>query len=633
MLEPQSRTLLLDALKPPLEHQLDFAIGTTFSLDLVAMLAAPLAFAVLDRSRPDGKLSGDPIALLEALRRNADRFAVFCQAGRIVVPKPDRLLLSYLERNVVEVTAPQGGVFHPKVWVLRFVAAGGPVLYRFVCGSRNLTFDRSWDTALILEGELVERQNAFAVNHPLADFIAAMPGLALHPTSDALRQRVEQFQFELRRVQFELPEGFEEYRLWPIGIERYRSFPFKQRIDRLLVVSPFVSADGLSALMDVSENGVQLVSRLEELQKLPPAALEGISQVSVFSDDQPEEETAVEEESKQEPNEALADEAEPELSGLHAKLYVADAGWDARLWTGSANATEAAFQRNVEFLVELKGKKSICGIDAFLASSTGETGFASFLKDFVPADEVDAADAAQRKLEVEIDAARLALSKAGLKVRVAQSTGTEAWRMALQLTASAALQVHGGIQIRAWPISCKQEATARTVDLGAPGGDIAEFAPLTFEALTSFVAFDLSIARAGVAARVQFVLNLPVEGFPDDRAKRLLVQFLDNREAIVRYIQLLLDMGTPGADGPPEPFHMFGGSGGQQGRGALGEPLLEPLIRTLFREPARLDDVARLVEDLRQAGAGTGQLPEGFEEIWAPIWAARQRLNGEKRSS
>ena len=49
--------------------------------------------------------------------------------------------------------------------------------------------------------------------------------------------------------------------------------------------------------------------------------------------------------------------AEPEtLTGLHAKLYITDAGWKSSLWTGSANATSAAFSRNVEFLVELVGK-------------------------------------------------------------------------------------------------------------------------------------------------------------------------------------------------------------------------------------------------------------------------------------
>jgi HKD family nuclease len=54
------------------------------------------------------------------------------------------------------------------------------------------------------------------------------------------------------------------------------------------------------------------------------------------------------------------------LRGLHTKLYVADCGWQARLWTGSANATEAAFTHNVEFLVELRGKRADIGIDNLL---------------------------------------------------------------------------------------------------------------------------------------------------------------------------------------------------------------------------------------------------------------------------
>jgi len=57
---------------------------------------------------------------------------------------------------------------------------------------------------------------------------------------------------------------------------------------------------------------------------------------------------------------------EDNLDGLHVKLYVADAGREGRIWTGSANATDAAFRRNIEFLVELRGKKKYCGVDAVL---------------------------------------------------------------------------------------------------------------------------------------------------------------------------------------------------------------------------------------------------------------------------
>jgi hypothetical protein len=65
------------------------------------------------------------------------------------------------------------GVFHPKVWVLRFLAQDGVVRYRILCLSRNLTFDRCWDTVVALDGELLDRSNAIAVNHTLADFVAA----------------------------------------------------------------------------------------------------------------------------------------------------------------------------------------------------------------------------------------------------------------------------------------------------------------------------------------------------------------------------------------------------------------------------------------------------------------------------
>ena len=44
MLEPQERRQLLDSLRPPSGYSLDFAVGTTYSLDLLALLTAPLAF-------------------------------------------------------------------------------------------------------------------------------------------------------------------------------------------------------------------------------------------------------------------------------------------------------------------------------------------------------------------------------------------------------------------------------------------------------------------------------------------------------------------------------------------------------------------------------------------------------------
>ena len=53
-------------------------------------------------------------------------------------------------------------------------------------------------------------------------------------------------------------------------------------------------------------------------------------------------------------------------------------------------------------------------------------------------------------------------------------------------------------------------------------------------------------------------------------------------------------------------------------------PLFESLLRALEREPAKLDHVAGLIEDLRKTPEGEALIPEGFTEIWDPIWAARE---------
>ncbi len=155
MLEPEGRHALLDALRPPPGFTLDRAVGTTFSLDLMALLTAPLAFALYDRTLPDGEgMDLDPIALLEAVRRHADRIDIFCQAGQIAPMGDYRPIVAYLERSIHPVLPHQPtAIFHPKVWLIRYREADGDERrYRLLCLSRNLTFDRSWDTVLALDG-------------------------------------------------------------------------------------------------------------------------------------------------------------------------------------------------------------------------------------------------------------------------------------------------------------------------------------------------------------------------------------------------------------------------------------------------------------------------------------------------
>jgi hypothetical protein len=618
MLEPQDRRLLLDALRPPEGYALDFAVGTTFSLDLLALLTAPLAFTFFDWQDAEGGPNPDPLALLEALRRYADRIAIFCQAGQILIPKQHRTLFGYLEGSLFQVTPPGGeGSFHAKFWALRFLANGEPVRYRLLCLSRNLTFDRSWDTSLVLEGSVIERKNAFGGNHPLGAFVDSLPRMAVHEVPKKTREQIALCAYELRRLEVELPEGFVELGYLPLGHDGKKGWPFADHFDRLHVVSPFLSEGLLNSLSDSADEAM-LISRLESLDEIGPAALSNFTDVfSLNPSADVEESLSLSEGEGEQHVESQSSEALP-VSGLHAKLYIAERGWNASVFTGSANATTAAFGENVEFLIELIGKKSRVGIDSFLAKSEGSLSFVDLLQPYTPSPDAAPPDPLQKQLEDRVEKVRRLLSAMQIAAHVSQLPDHDQFRVALE--AHAAPPLPSGVHVHCWPIT-RREFDA--VEYSLASSTIAQFAPLSFEALTSFFAFQVLAEEVGQQACARFVLNLPLIGAPGDRRERILRSLLSNRDQVLRFLMFLLsEFGTHGA--LPDFANGFGEK--QAFRpGWHGFALFESLLRALDQNPEKLDQVARLVDDLRGAAGTESLLPEGFDEVWQPIWAARQK--------
>jgi len=602
------------ALRPPSGYALDRAVGTTFSLDLLALLTAPLAFTVFDWEEEDGRPGADPLTLLETMRRYAEHIDVFCQAGQIAVPRGRQLLYSYLENSVHEVAAPHHkGTFHPKVWALRFIAPDEPVLYRLLCLSRNLTFDRSWDTMLALDGVLTERKNAFASNHPLGDFFEALRDLAVNPLPQHTKESVDIIQRELRRVRFEVPEGFSSLAFRPLGIRGASRWPFRGRIDRLLVVSPFVSDGMVERLAKPGWKNV-LISRLESLEALDPSHLEGFERVLVLDPA-----TDPEESGDEEPTE----NGEAPLRGLHAKLYVADAGWEARVWTGSANATNAAFGRNVEFLMELTGKKSRCGVDKMLDQSGEELAFADLLRKYAARTDGPPPNGERKRLEQLLEEARRALATVGLRSEaITHPVEENSFEIRLGW-ADEGLALPAEISARCWPITLPVSAPSLP---SRPSGP-AVFGPLSLEALTSFYAVELTVDSGKERFSRRFVMNVPLEGIPSDRGERVMRSLLDNREKVLRMILLLLAEGG-GQDGYEAILEAYRKQGSRRngGRSDAGFPLFEGLVRALERDPAKLDRIARLLDDLRKTPEGEKLIPEGLETIWEPITSVRERL-------
>lgn len=166
MLDPQDRLALTEALAPPAGFTLAHGVGTTFTLDLETALTVPLALAAKRVESSD-----DALSILDALRRTEQQVDIFAQAGQISMGQHSSLV-ALLERSVHQV-AQRRGLFHPKVWFLRFESDDGETRFRFICSSRNLTQDRSWDVVVQLDGAPgdVSDERVREQNLPMADLL------------------------------------------------------------------------------------------------------------------------------------------------------------------------------------------------------------------------------------------------------------------------------------------------------------------------------------------------------------------------------------------------------------------------------------------------------------------------------
>lgn len=624
ILQPNARRNLFDILRPDHGYQLDFAVGTSYSLDLNALLTIPLSFTLFGSSVSDEPQRADPVVLFDSLQRYASRIALFCQAGGIYLPGQYRPLLGYLEKSVHQVVPKtENRVFHPKIWVLRYLPAGvveAAPRYRLVCLSRNLTFDRSWDTALVLDG--VPDSHTHAENRPLADFLTALPQLAIHSVDDEQRVLISRMAEELQGIGFDPPPGFRDVTFVPLGLDSSGPTPLQMNFDRVCVVSPFLNGLTLGRVTRAGSRHV-LISRLEALQELPSKALAGFEQVYALSDAataEPDDTLPAVSDGDARPREEDRDQ----LSGLHAKLFIGEVGSTVYVWTGSANATPAAFSGNVEFMVRLQGDRATHGVDAFLGYGPGQDGMANLLEPFTPG-VVPPKDETQKTLEKLIDLAQRALVDGRFQGRVAQDPNQNQETFSIELQADRTVPWSSAVDIRCWPITLAQ-GNAQILNRAGSALPV-RFPSLSFEALTTFFAFHLTARQEDRTAGHTLVLNIPLSGLPEGRENRLLQAILKDRSQLMRLLWLLL------ADMDHE--DIFGsGLGGAFQDGIWGArggemPLFEVMVRALDRDPARLDTVARVVDKLQESPESRALLPEQFDEIWQPIWAMRQALRAE----
>jgi hypothetical protein len=598
-LDPNHREVLTDGLKPDPGFVLDSAVATTFSVDLEALLLAPLAFAMFDTDTATGDL--EPVALLSSLQSYAHRMAVYCDAAHVRSSAADgRLFILLEDRTLHPVLAPGGGAFHPKTWVLRFHNDEGIFRHRILVLTRNHTFDRSWDLVVRID----ESETGDPVGKPVAEFLTGLNSLSPSRITERLAESV-------RDARFAAPEGFESVTFHATGFGGPDPLSSAEG-KRLLITSPFLSSRRIRNLAgSITGRSAErfLVSRPNELSRLGAKALEPFDATLCLHDD------AIGEDDPD------ANTTTHQSEGLHAKLYVLDEedNKHSTWFVGSANATTSSIERNVETLLELRGPTSRIGVRQLMrAPETGEINLRSLLREFVP-DNDDEVDDPKAKDERRIDelAKEIIRAKPILKVSPAED--------GFELALSFLRPIRGA--------GADDQITARLVTAGGRPGSAVGRKPVELSekvcavltarstsqvtGLTEFTITSGAPARERSPAKT-FIAAAELRDAPDGRYSQLLLDLIPDPARFRLLLFLLLASADP-ESGAAEQARMLISSMASQGEEQMRElevPLFESLARAYAREPERLEKVADLVSTLQETEEGRSRLPEGFDEMW-----------------
>lgn len=601
MLGTEDRALLVDLLGAPGDgFRLERAVGTTFTLHLDALLRVPLA--VVGAEWTEGS---DPLGVLHALQSTVDRIDVFCQAGMIRVPPDGAGILGFVEPVVHQVRRPRPGrLFHPKIWVLSFVRDSGERRMRLLCGSRNLTNDRTWDAVVALEGPVSGR--AHAVNRPLSELVASLPDRVPTGMPADRAAAIAEVAELVRRVDWERPDGVvsDDWLAFHVFGAGRRPTPDLSG-SRRLIISPFLSADGLDIVWP-EHTGATIVSRTESFATLEPEVRDDLvdewgARLFVLDDA-----AAVPD----------VDGAEAgrrwELVGLHAKVYLVERNRRVHIFVGSANATENGWSGNDELLVELVGSRSKLGIDRVLGERDG--ALSSVLLPFAGGDAEPTDDDGLRR---QLEHALVGLAELHYVADATQQPDSRWAETVRSLERVPPLPDGAVLSLRL--LTARGE---RRIGSGSPVHE--DWVGLDPEELSPFVALTLRAGPLSSPTEVATIVVARLAGAPDDRLDRLLARQIGTPTDFLRFLLLLLS--TDGDGFPACALTGAGASNSANPFGLASAGVLESLVMALADRPELLDDVDRLVSRLGATDAGREVLPDGWDEMWTQVRAARVAL-------
>lgn len=593
MLKAKSaRLTYAELLAPPPGYELVRAIGTTYSLDLYALIAMPVA--MFYNQSLDGNFQNDRYDVLDALRQCEEKVTIFCQADKVKVPKEYKKIFAYIENSVQFVYPSQlESSFHPKIWVLRFQNKKKELIYRLSVLSRNMTFDQSWDIAVYTDGQLDSKnKEATKFSTYLQSFFP-----------EATPNKDLQFFKDLEKLSFEIPAGFEKLEFFPIlgfdkQIKNYPNPLTDDNMDELIVISPFLDKTTISKFIN-KNIPIYIFSRLEELQKLNQDFLrKHEKQVKCYY-----------------LNTILVEGAsyldtegeEVAQQNLHAKIFVSKNHKDTFWYLGSANFTDPAFTRNAEFLMKLKSGYRDTEFKQVLNSLSDDKE--RFFVEYKTIHEAIVEDNKDQKKQLR----KLCYDLSSLHIKGdLKENDKHHFDVILNIDLSAIFE--NDIELFLSPVRSK----------------LAKEQPLLFKqinqvrfsniALTDLSPFFVCTLKFGNEEQ-HLLLKIDIE-LPQERKDEIFKQLIGNKLRFLEYLQFLL---SPNQLNKESGYSNYNGDVAESTKKTLAHVLgldsnlYESLLATASRQPEKLKHIDKIIESLRR-------IDPLIVEDFLPIWNVYKKM-------
>lgn len=597
MLDPKSnRHDYGEMLMPPEGYYLTKAIALTYSLDLDTLLSIPVALHFSQTT--DISIKENLVQVLDSIKKSKATVRVICQRGQIAIPKGKHQLYSLMEEMVIEYDTESNYSFHPKIWVLKYSNKENESVYRLIVLSRNLTYDRSWDVVFKMEGEL--KNGLQSKNKPLINFLDEV-------TKHTILKGYDTFFEELSRVKFNIDFPFEDYTFLPFhpniksGIKNVIG---ENYYDKGLIISPFLSNDFISEFSNSIVNDKKqdkiIFSSESEIRTKLSAELQNSIKGYYLKDD------IISYDQKFSEENSVSQEELPKQfdNNIHAKVYSFKAGWDAHLFLGSNNATNRGFRKNIEFLIQLKGKNSQIGPETIEKELLGEKE--SLFDLFIPNDNTQEVD---NLLQIAEDALEV-VKRAILNV---------------EIEGNVFLNDDGnyGVELNLGKLDypTNKEISVECFLLNNPDqikevDSVLKFHNIKTADLTVFIGFVVTNKKHKL--QKSFIIKVLLNGLPDNRDQAIFNSIISNPSNFFKYLRFLLSESFWDAlpdNGETNLNQFFGAGSGQIFKPE--EPIFESLLKAYSRNKEKLMEIDELITTMSKDDDNSSKIiPDDFMKIW-----------------